>query len=270
MAQEKPLSELEARYAEYNAAIKKFRLIDDTFMSAVFEDKTCVEVLLRIILNKDDLKVLSVKTQYSLNNLVGSSSRLDVHATDSEHKEYDIEIQRSKEGAGFKRARYYSAILDTISPDVHGDYNKLPESYVIFITESDIFKAKLPLYHIERVILETGELFEDTAHIIYVNSEIQDDTPLGKLMQDFYVNKAKDIHYSALRDRVRYFKETKEGGSNMCDIMEELYAKRAAKEKKQAAVETAQDMLADGMSMEKIAKYTHLSLDQIRELVTAN
>ena len=56
----------------------------------------------------------------------------------------------------------------------------------------------------------------------------------------------------------------------MCDIMEELYAKRAAKEKKQAAVETAQDMLADGMSMEKIARYTHLSLDQIRELATAN
>ena len=35
-------------------------------------------------------------------------------------------------------------------------------------------------------------------------------------------------------------------------------------------LETAKDMLADGMSMEKIAKYTHLSLDQIRELVTAN
>ena len=38
----------------------------------------------------------------------------------------------------------------------------------------------------------------------------------------------------------------------------------------EAVKETAKDMLADNMPMEKIAKYTHLSMDQIRELVTAN
>ena len=36
------------------------------------------------------------------------------------------------------------------------------------------------------MIIETGEPFDDEEHIIFVNSEIQDDTALGKLMHDFF------------------------------------------------------------------------------------
>lgn len=41
-----------------------------------------------------------------------------------------------------------------------------------FITENDVMKADPPIYHIDRVIKETGKLFKDEAHIIYVNSQI--------------------------------------------------------------------------------------------------
>ena len=34
---------------------------------------------------------------------------------------------------------------------------------------------------------KTGKLFGDEAHIIYVNSQIQDESALGKLMYDFTV-----------------------------------------------------------------------------------
>jgi len=37
--------------------LKNFRLLDDDFCTKVFEDIECVELLLRIILKKDDLKV---------------------------------------------------------------------------------------------------------------------------------------------------------------------------------------------------------------------
>jgi len=53
--------------SEYKKKIQEFCLMDDTFMSKVFEDKKCTEKLLRIILEKDDLKVKTVKTQYFLN-----------------------------------------------------------------------------------------------------------------------------------------------------------------------------------------------------------
>lgn len=37
----------------YIEKIQKFCLMDDTFMSKVFEDKACAELLLRIILKKE-------------------------------------------------------------------------------------------------------------------------------------------------------------------------------------------------------------------------
>lgn len=50
-----------------------FRLLDDDFMSKVFEDTECAAFLLQIILNRDDLKVKKANSQYSIKNLQGRS-----------------------------------------------------------------------------------------------------------------------------------------------------------------------------------------------------
>ena len=51
-------------------------------------------------------------------------------------------------------------------------------------------KEGLPIYHVDRTVIETGKLFGDEAHIIYVNSQIHDESALGKLMYDFYCTDA--------------------------------------------------------------------------------
>ena len=94
------------------------------------------------------------------------------------------------------------------------------EECIIFITENDVMKADLPIYHIDRVVKETGKLFKDEAHIIYVNSQIKDETKLGRLMHDFSCTNAKDMHNKVLADRVRYFKEDERGVAIMCREME--------------------------------------------------
>ena len=105
---EDKLSFLERR-AEQIEIIKQFRLIDDTFMTKVFEDIECAELLLRVILDRDDLKVVKVSSQLELKNLQGRSSRLDIFAVDEQGKQYDIEVQRADDGANPKRARYNSS-----------------------------------------------------------------------------------------------------------------------------------------------------------------
>lgn len=70
---------------------------------------------------------------------------------------------------------------------------------MIFITENDVMKAGLPIYHIDRVVRETGKLFEDEEHIIYVNSQIKDETKLGRLMHDFSCTDAKDMYNKVLQ-----------------------------------------------------------------------
>ena len=184
--------------AKYMRLLQGFRLLDDDFMSKVFEDKECAQLLLHIILERSDLVVQEVHGQYSIKNLQGRSVRLDILAVDQEGKHYNIEIQRQDEGADARRARYNSSLLDANLTHPGDRYEELRETYVIFITERDVLKAGLPIYHIDRMIQETGKPFGDGSHIIYVNAQCKNDTPLGKLMHDFSCTQADDMHYPVL------------------------------------------------------------------------
>ena len=200
--------------------LRGFRLLDDDFMTKVFEDISCAELLLRIILNDEGIRVLEAHSQRGIKNLQGRSVKLDILAVDSHNRVFNVEVQRSDRGAGAKRARYNSALIDANVTEPGDQYEDLNETFVIFITENDVMKAGLPIYHIDRVVRETGKLFEDEEHIIYVNSQIKDETKLGRLMHDFSCTDAKDMYNKVLADRVRYFKEDERGVEIMCREME--------------------------------------------------
>ena len=255
--------DFERKHEDDLQRLRGFRLLDDDFMSKVFEDKKCAEFLLRIILNRDDLEVKKSNSQYSIKNLQGRSVRLDILAVDKKNRAYNIEIQRNDKGAGVKRARYNSAVIDANVTEPGEKYEKLNETYVIFITENDIMKAGLPIYHIDRTVKETGELFSDESHIIYVNSQIKDESALGKLMHDFSCTDAKDMKYKILADRVRYFKEDEKGVATMCKAMEEM-RNEAVKEER---VEVARQLLELGkLSYEEIAKIAKMTIEEVKAL----
>ncbi len=246
------------------AKIAQFRLFDDDFMSKVFEDDIeATEFLLQIILQRDDLKVTESKGQVSIKNLLGRSVRLDIKAKDKTGKLYNIEVQRADSGAGEKRARYYSAILDTNSLLPRQNFEKLPETYVIFITEHDVLKGGLPLYHINRKIEENEMTFRDESHIIYVNGEYKADDDIGKLMHDFSCNNPDDMKLGLLAEKTRYFKKNEKGVKRMCKIMEDF----AAEERNEEREEMAISLLEDGtLSISKIAEVSKLSENKVKEL----
>ncbi len=170
------------------------------------------ELLLRIILNKQDIHVKKVTTQRRMKNLTGRDICLDIDANDDSGKEYNVEAQRADKGADRKRARYHSSILDAHLLRTGDDFSDLPETFVIVITESDVMSKGKPLYRIERKIEETDEPFEDGEHIIYVNGADRDaTTALGKLMHDFFCTDPDDMHYKELANKVWYFKEDEKG-----------------------------------------------------------
>ena len=72
--------------------LRGFRLLDDDFFTKCFEGNTeCIELILSIVLDKTDLKVIDARTQVFLANLLNRSVRLDVLATDSAGRKYNIE-----------------------------------------------------------------------------------------------------------------------------------------------------------------------------------
>lgn len=260
--------DFERKHKEDLQRIRNFRLMDDDFMSKVFEDKPCAECLLQIILNRDALTVQEVHGQHDLKNLQGRSVRLDILAVDQENHTYNIEVQRNDHGAGAKRARYNSSLLDANLTDPGDAYDALNETYVIFITEKDVLRGGLPIYHINRIIEETGKSFGDDAHIIYVNSQIKDETALGKLMHDFTCTDPDDMNYPVLAQRVRYFKEDTKGVTTMCKAMEEMRAEERKEATYAKAIAVAQKMLKAGIPYEEIADMVELSVDEVKALDT--
>ena len=185
--------------AEYCALIQKFRLIDDAFFNVCFDNYIeGMQLLLHIFFGRDDLIVKHVVTQQSADNLYGRGVRFDVLAEDSEGKLYDCEVQRANEGAIPRRARYNSSMMDSRELAKGAEFSELPETWVIFITENDIYGAGCLLYHVERIIQELQRPFDDGAHILYVNGANRDDTPLGRLMQDFFCENPNKMNYKEL------------------------------------------------------------------------
>ena len=161
----------EERWKRYREIVAKLRLIDDDFMSQVLNDNLpAVKCILDIVLERDDLEVISAKTQVEYKSAASRSIKLDVRAEDADGKLYNIEIQRSDRGAGAKRARFHSSALDGGMLDKSQDFSELADTYVIFFTEKDTFGAGIAMYHVERKIEELdNRYFGDGSHIIYIN-----------------------------------------------------------------------------------------------------
>ena len=260
--------QIDQKHQEDLQRLRGFRLLDDDFLTKCFEgDTASIELVLQIVLEKPDLKVLDVRTQVFVENLLNRSVRFDILATDSTGAKINVEIQRADKGAGRKRARYNSSMMDATLLKKGDDFDNLPETWVVFITENDVIGKGLPLYPVERCFLGTGERFEDGSHILYVNGAYRGDTPIGKLMHDFSCTNAADMYYTTLADRVRFFKESKEGILIMCKVMEDMRKESLQEGIKEGAINTAKRMLTDGiLTLEKIAEYAGLPLEEVKKL----
>ncbi len=257
--------------------LKILRYMDDDFMTVCLADNfEGVELILRIVLGRRDITIKSVRTQELMKNLQGRSAVLDVHAVDSADKEFDVEIQRSDAGAGAKRARHNSSLLDAHILKPGDDTEDIPDIYVIFITENDVMKENQPIYPVERYVTigDNKVLFGDGSHILYVNGKYRGNDEVGKLMHDFSCTDPDDMNYEVLAKKARYFKQDKEGVATMCKIMEDMRneAAREAAQKAElkSARETAERLIKKGkMTLEEIAECVPvLSLDELKEIET--
>ena len=266
-------SDLESRYEKYKGIIKNFTLMSDIFMRNVFKKRECLEYVLQVIMEKQDLYVIDQVIQKDYKNLQGRSAVMDCVARDSTGKQFDVEIQQDNEGASPKRARYHSGLMDMNTLNPGQDFEELPESYVIFITRDDILGYGLPIYHIDRQIKELEEAFQDEAHIIYVNSRKQDDTELGRLMHDLHCKKADEMHSPILAKRVYELKETQKG-ELMCHEMEKIYSEGMESGEKRgelkAKKETILSLAEMGIPVNKIAKAVNLSEKDVQKLIDEN
>lgn len=264
----------EKQHQEDLDRLRSFRPMDDTFMRGLFkENLPLAELVLRIITGKPDLILTKCETQADMKRVTGARSIcLDAYATDSAGKKYDIEVQRADNGADPHRARYHSSVMDVENLDEKQDYKELPDTYVIFITENDYYKAGEPVYTIQNMNLTLNRPFNDGAHILYVNGEYRDDSEIGRLMHDFNCTSADEMNFELLAERTRYLKENPKGVSEMCKVMEDLrdesYAEGHAEGREEQAQMTAKNLYEQGLTIEQIARTIGFSMDTVEKWLT--
>ena len=256
----------------YQKTIAKFCLMDDTFMAKFFENNIeDTEFLLHLILEDDKIRVEKVIGQYSIANLQGHSSRLDIYAVDRYGNHFNVEVQRTNSGAIPKRARYHADMIDVNHLAAGEDYAALKDTYIIFITEKDVLHEDRIISRIERTIQESGKLFNDGSHIVYVNGAKRgNDSELARLLKDFFCSNPDDMHNKKLAQRARYLKFNEGGVTEMCELMEELAREEAERAAKKAtyknSVKIAENLLNAGASIDLVVQGTQLPREEVEAI----
>ena len=261
--------------------LKNSSLFTDKFFSLCLKNKDFnpMQYLIRLLLNNDKIVITNVVGQYQITSSGGKITVFDAYGEEIKTIEtidpktqqktteeikirYNIEIQRVSAGADPKRARFYSATFDAENLGKKQDYKDLTESYIIFITEHDVFKKGQTIYYVDRYIewkdkegkVIGREPFNDGAHIIYVNASLKGKknlpkeklTELERALHDLHCIDYRDMYCEELREPVKYLKETKEGETFMLDFFEQEIQK--------AREETMKEMEAKIKEIEKARK----------------
>ena len=204
------------------ALARKLTLMSDVFMSAVLDDNLACQHVIRTILNKPDLVVQSVRTQYEISKIISHGIRLDVLAVDSENRLYNIEIQKRDDLDHAKRTRYYSAVLDSEFLEKGGEYEDMPELHIIYISETDIWHGGQTIYHVEKELSGIGIPYEDGIYIHYVNAAVDDGSEIAKLMEYFKTTDPLDDSQGELSNRVQRLKGAERRDGVMCEAADKL------------------------------------------------
>ena len=121
---------------------------------------------------------------------------------------------------------FFSSSFSSVDPGAK--FRDIPDVISVFISKFDVFKQGKAIYHVERIIKETGQTVYNGTQEIYINAEVDDASDIARLMKVFVDNNYYDDKFPATSERKRIFKTTEEGVNEMCEIIERNRAEARA------------------------------------------
>ena len=165
----------------------------------------------------------------------------------TEKEVINIEVEKHKERLEPKRARYSTSLLDVDTSEKGMRYEDMKGIKVIFLCEFDPFNEGLGVYHIRDCIEEMGVVYEDEREYIYINGKYEGNDRIGSLVHDLRQKEAKEMHIPKLREVMRYYKETREGAKEMCEIFENIERRGRKKGRKEGKREGKREGREEGI-----------------------
>lgn len=183
-------------------------LKDGPMFGRVMRDEELCREVLEVILGFEIGRIEYLNTEQTFDPATYARGvRLDVFAKES-GKVYDIEMQTVPEGNIAKRMRYYQSMIDTSILDKGVSYNKLDESYIIFICDFDVFGKGLPAYHLERTCEEDPTVtVNNGSHWLALNTcawNKETNSALAKMLNYIHSGKVSDRLSTRLDEAVSH------------------------------------------------------------------
>ena len=203
--------------------VEDLTLLDDTFMKIALNDIEACQHVIRILMDDPTIEIVEVRSQYRISKLVSKDAVLDILAEDTQGRVYNLEIQRKTTLNHARRTRRYNAMVDAEYLEKGKEYSEMPEVYVIYISETDIWKTRQTESPVEKHFKGQMTEYDDGQHTIYINAAINDGSPKAALMQYFKTCDPDDMSQGALSRRVRYLKREKGGIEEMCEYSERIF-----------------------------------------------
>ena len=136
----------------------------------------------------------------------------------------NIEVQRSNNDNHLKGARFNASSITVKDSEPGIDFCDILDLYIVYISEFDFLKGDKTIYHVEKVLRETGKVIDDGLHGIFVNTVIDDGTDIAELMSCFTKKEVKNSKFPKLSGEVKRLKETEGGVQAVCEVMQ-IYEK---------------------------------------------
>ena len=276
---------VEMTKAEMDQAIKSTRPIDDELARVIFKDERApelVQTILRTIPALKNVVVTKVNTQYDMPSLgFGKEYRLDIYATDSKGRSYDIELQRAKDGADPRRAFCQLAVLASEHVKKGQMPEVLPPTYVAFVTETDVMK-KGKFLVCARMVDEDGDELAVDQYIAYMNAAYTD--PEGKTTQcaaiahDFLCSEPENMPVPVMRELTHKYKNTQDRVMELSAVIDEMVQSKMKAIKEEYRAEAISEnnathavaMLKKGYGIDDIIDITGLFEADILRLAAEN
>ena len=255
---------------EKKAFVQKFNVFDDTFFEMVAKDKDAVQDILRIIFHEPELEIVELTPQNSVKNLYGRSVRLDALCRMKDGSYINVEIQKADDDNHLKRTRFNASCITSNVSEPGENFEHVKDVYIVYISKFDVFNKGRRLYHVGRAILDFSDVtpVNDGEKFIYVNGSTNvsadaEDEDVAELMEFFKNSNGMNEKFKNLSERVDELKNEESEVLAMCKLVED-YAREQVRTQ---AIEFALDLIAEKVfSIEKIAKLTGLSVDEVKEL----
>ena len=238
--------------------------IDDLMFAKMAEHKEFCEEILRVILEDDKLIVTEAIPQWKGTNLQGHSVVLDAKCLTGDRHNINIEVQKANDDNHLKRVRYNGAILTTNITDTGTKFEAVPDVCIIFISKFDIFKGGFPLYHVDKVVRETGKVINDGLTEIYVTAVKKDGSKVSELMELFSKDDAYNLDDFPVTSKIKARFKLDEGGrKEMNEILEKIIREEKEESEKRGEKRGAEN---EKIRMAKNMKKKSLPFDLIAEL----